>query len=74
MEKVALLESLVEAKRHADQSKANTDAQKRVIALLVQIGKDSAAAERIFLKLERVQNDDLSEMERILNELDDKSL
>jgi Spy/CpxP family protein refolding chaperone len=73
MEKAALLENLRTAQGHAKQSKVNVEAQKRVIDVLVAMGKDPAAAERILQKLESVQTDDLSEMERILNALDDEA-
>ena len=74
MDKTALLEILVAAKQHADQSKINADAQKDVITALVAMGKDPAAAQRILQKLEAAQTNDLSEMERILNALDDEPL
>ena len=70
MEKAALLENLREAKGHAHQSKANAEAQKKVIAALIAIGKDPAGAERILEKLETAQTDDLSEIERLLNLLE----
>jgi hypothetical protein len=73
MEKTDLLEYLAAAKGYAKQSKINADAQKIVVDALIAMGKDPAAAERILQKLETVQTDDLSEMERILNELDNQS-
>lgn len=71
MEKAVLLESLAAAKGLASQSKVNVETQKTVISALIAMGKDPAAAERILQKLEAVQTDDLSDMESILNALDE---
>ena len=73
MQKADLLRSLSTAKAHAGQSKVNVEAQKAVISALISIGRDPAAAERVLQHLEHAQTDTLSEMERILNELDDKA-
>jgi hypothetical protein len=70
MDKTTLLQALAIAKAHARQGKVNVEAQKAVVAALAAIGKDPIAAERILASLEHVQTDSLSDMEKILNELD----
>lgn len=70
MQREILLEYLDAAKRHAGHSKASVEAQKRVIAALVAMGKDVTEAEKILQILERAQTDDLSDMEQILNALE----
>jgi hypothetical protein len=74
MERTALLENLTAAIEQADQSKVNAEAQKILVTALIAMGKNPAAAERILHKLETTQNDDLTKMAGILNELDDKLL
>jgi hypothetical protein len=63
---------LAAARGQADQSKINAEAQKIVVTALIAMGKNPTAAERILQKLETAQNDDLSAMEKILNDLDGK--
>ena len=70
VEKAALLENLRTAKGLAKQSKVNVEAQKRVVDVLIAMGKDPTAAERILQKLEKAEKDDFSDMESLLNALD----
>jgi hypothetical protein len=72
MTKADLLESLTAASAHATQGKVNVEAQKAVIDALKAIGKDPAGAERILQHLEETQTDNLCDMTKILNALDDK--
>jgi hypothetical protein len=74
MERTVLLEHLQTARRHADDGRAIIERQKRAIASLAAAGIDTSDAERILQTLEETQTCHLSDMQKILNELDDAGL
>jgi len=69
MERAALLGHLETAKRRAQRDRAQISRQKQIIEELQASGADTSRAEKLLKAFEQTHNSHLSDMDRILNEL-----
>jgi hypothetical protein len=72
MERAELLVHLEAAKRHAEQGRIYIARQKQGITALTAAGANTSDAERVLQVLEEIQNGRLSDVQRLLNQLDDQ--
>jgi hypothetical protein len=70
MDKDAILKLVARARKQAEDGDADIEAQHQIITALQRKGLDSARAHDVLAKLISAQEVDLTEMERLLDELD----